>query len=169
MPEHRKLIGSPFISLVDSILSATIAVDIAFCLPNTMTYKVQILSLEDQIVIYSKHFRRTTPTWAPSCLSIFALTCSQATMQNVGDFLHRKEDPMAFCVKDHPRPTSGMLEKTRGWMGFSVPGEGKIDDIDLTSKQRGWGIQNFVVFVDSVVYADRSRLLTQTIIKSPRI
>ena len=54
-------------------------------------------------------------------------------------------------------------------MGFSVSGEKKIDDIDLTSKQRGWGIQNFVVFVDSVVYADRSRLLTQTIIKSPRI
>ena len=89
MPEHRKLIGSPFISLVDSILSGTITVDIAFCFPNTMTYKVQILSLEDQIVICSKHFRRTTPTWAPSCLSIFALTCSQAIMQSEGDFLHR--------------------------------------------------------------------------------
>ena len=61
---------------------------------------------------------------------------------------------MAFCVKDHPRKTSGMLGKTRGWMGFCVPGEGKIDDIVLTSKQRGPGIQNFVVFVNSVVYAD---------------
>lgn len=39
-------------------------------------------------------------------------------------------------------------------MGFCVPGEGKIDDIVLTSKQRGPGIQNFVVFVNSVVYAD---------------
>ena len=75
-------------------------------------------------------------------------------MQSEGDFLHRKEDPMAFSVKDLPRPTSGMLGKTRGWVGFSVPGEGKIDDIDLTSKQRGQGIQNFVVFVNSVVYAD---------------
>lgn len=74
-------------------------------------------------------------------------------MQSEGDFLHRREEP-AFCVKDHPRPTRGMLGKTRGWMGFSVPGEGKIDGIVLTSKQRGWGIQNFVVFVDSVVYAD---------------
>ena len=52
-----KLIGSPFISLVDSILSATIAVDIALCFPNTRTDKVQTFSLEDQIVIYSKHFR----------------------------------------------------------------------------------------------------------------
>lgn len=75
-------------------------------------------------------------------------------MQSEGDFLHFREDPMAFCVKDHPRPTSGMLGKTRGWMGFCVPGEGKIDDIVLTSKQRGPGIQNFVVFVNSVVYAD---------------
>ena len=65
---------------------------------------------------------------------------------------------MAFCVKDHPRPTSGMLGKTRGWMGFSDPGEGKIDYIVLTSKQTGPGIQNFVVFVN-----------TQTIIKSPLI
>ena len=39
-------------------------------------------------------------------------------------------------------------------MGFSVPGEGKIDDIVLTSKQKGRRIQNFVVFVNSVVYAD---------------
>ena len=75
-------------------------------------------------------------------------------MQSEGDFLHCKEDPMAFCVKDHPRPTSGMLGKTGGWVGCSVPGEGEIDDIDLSSKQRGQGIQNFVVFDNSVVYAD---------------
>ena len=39
-------------------------------------------------------------------------------------------------------------------MGFSVPGEGKIDDIVLTSKQKARRIQNFVVFFKSVVYAD---------------
>ena len=75
-------------------------------------------------------------------------------MQNVGDFLHRKEDPNGVLCKGPPAPNSGMLGKTRGWMGFCVPGEGKIDDIVLTSKQRGPGIQNFVVFVNSVVYAD---------------
>ena len=76
-------------------------------------------------------------------------------MQSEGDFLHRsRKTQLAFCVKDHPRPTSGMLGKTRGWMGFSDPGEGKIYYIVLTSKQTGPGIQNFVVFVNSVVYAD---------------
>lgn len=42
-------------------------------------------------------------------------------MQNVGDFLHRKEDPMAFCVKDHPRPTVECWGKQGdGWVSVSL-------------------------------------------------
>ena len=37
-----------------------------------------------------------------------------------------------------------MSGNTRGWIGFSVPGEGKIRDIVLSSKKRGGGIRNFV-------------------------
>ena len=33
---------------------------------------------------------------------------------------------------------------TKGWIGFSAPEEGKIHDIVLSSKESGWGIQNFV-------------------------
>ena len=41
-----------------------------------------------------------------------------------------------------------MSGNTGGWIGFSAPGEGKIHDIVLSSKGRGWGnnnnIANFV-------------------------
>ena len=37
-----------------------------------------------------------------------------------------------------------MSWNTKGWIGFSTPEEGKIHDIVLSSKESGWGIQNFV-------------------------
>ena len=39
-----------------------------------------------------------------------------------------------------PRANQGdMSGNTRGWIGFSAPGEGKIRDIVLSSKKRGVG------------------------------
>ena len=32
-----------------------------------------------------------------------------------------------------------MSGNTRRWIGFSAPGEGKIRDIVLSSKKKGWG------------------------------
>lgn len=61
------------------------------------------------------------------------------------------QDPIVVLCKG---PPAANLWNVGERMGFSVPSEGKIDDIDLTSKQRGWGIQNFVIFLNSVVYAD---------------
>ena len=37
-----------------------------------------------------------------------------------------------------------MLGNTRGYIGFSVPGEGKIHDIVLVRREEGGGIANFV-------------------------
>ena len=42
-----------------------------------------------------------------------------------------------------------MSGNTRGWIGFSAPGEGKIHDIVLSSKKRGWGNLKFCKIVDS--------------------
>ena len=36
-----------------------------------------------------------------------------------------------------------MSGNTRGWIGFSAPGEGTIRDIVLNSKKRGWGNSKF--------------------------
>ena len=41
-----------------------------------------------------------------------------------------------------------MLGNTRGWIGFSAPGEGKIRDIVLSSKKRGWGNLKFCKITD---------------------
>ena len=44
-----------------------------------------------------------------------------------------------------PRANQGnMSGNTRGWIDFSAPGQGKIRDIVLSSKERGGGIRNFV-------------------------
>ena len=43
-----------------------------------------------------------------------------------------------------PRANQGdMSGNTRRWIGFSVPGEGKIRDIVLSSKKKGWGNSKF--------------------------
>ena len=41
-----------------------------------------------------------------------------------------------------------MSGNTRGWIGFSAPGEGKIRDIVLSSKKRGWGNSKFCKIAD---------------------
>ena len=42
-----------------------------------------------------------------------------------------------------------MSGNTRGQIGFSAPGEGKIHDIVLSSKGRGWGNCKFCKIVGS--------------------
>ena len=41
-----------------------------------------------------------------------------------------------------------MSGNTRGWIRFSAPGEGKIRDIVLSSKKRGWGNSKFCTIAD---------------------
>ena len=41
-----------------------------------------------------------------------------------------------------------MSGNTRGWIGFSAPGEGKIRDIVLTLTKRGWGNSKFCKIAD---------------------
>ena len=41
-----------------------------------------------------------------------------------------------------------MSGNTRGWIGFSASGEGKIRDIVLSSKKRGWGNSKFCKIAD---------------------
>ena len=41
-----------------------------------------------------------------------------------------------------------MSGNTRGWIEFSSPGEGKICDIVLSSKKRGWGNSKFCKIAD---------------------
>ena len=43
-----------------------------------------------------------------------------------------------------PANQGNMSWNTKGWIGFSAPGKEKIHDIVLSSKERGWEIQNFV-------------------------
>ena len=41
-----------------------------------------------------------------------------------------------------------MSENTRGWIGFSAARKGKIHDIVLISKERGWGNSKFCKIAD---------------------
>ena len=41
-----------------------------------------------------------------------------------------------------------MSGNTRRWIGFSAPGEGKIRDIVLSSKKKGWGNSKFCKIAD---------------------
>ena len=47
-----------------------------------------------------------------------------------------------------PGQPGGYVGKYKGWIGFSAPGEGKIRDIVLSSKKRGWGNSKFCKIVD---------------------
>ena len=47
-----------------------------------------------------------------------------------------------------------MLGKTKGWIGFSVPGEGKAEDIVVTSDEIGMGNSKFCGLYFSLRTAD---------------
>ena len=54
------------------------------------------------------------------------------------------------CPREDPQANQGnMSGNTGGWIGFSAPGEGKIHDIVLSSKGRGWGNCKFCKIVGS--------------------
>ena len=58
------------------------------------------------------------------------------------------DGPLYFknCFGANPGPTSqgNMSGNTRGYIGFSAPGEGKIHHIVLVRREEGGGIANFV-------------------------